>query len=198
MNSKRTWILYSNLTWKPSRDYVWVREFSKRLRSAIVTLTSVTWSPVPTRNSSVLETQDSSVSLVMHLNNRNNNFIVMHHYLVPRLFLWEKTWEQEVRVASQHSCWVRWGLVVQSVKSGVAYFTYFRIEEYLWGRCIGERLDGFWKYFCRVSDSKRDFSGFPDLAIAADCGFIYFLGPDCGLCVLLKYFCPDFELRAKF
>ena len=33
---------------------------------------------------------------------------------------------------------------------------------------------------------------FPDLAIAADCGFIYFLGPDFGLCESLKYFCPYF------
>ena len=52
--------------------------------------------------------------------------------------------------------------------------------------------------FARVSDSKRDFNGFPDPAIAAHCRFIYFLGPDFGLCVLLKYFCPDFGFRAKF
>ena len=37
--------------------------------------------------------------------------------------------------------------------------------------------------FARISDSKRDFNGFPDPTIAADCGFIYFLDPDLGLCV---------------
>ena len=41
----------------------------------------------------------------------------------------------------------------------------------------------FENIFDRISDSKRDFNGFPDPAIAADCGFIYFLGPDFGLCV---------------
>ena len=35
--------------WEPSRDYAWVREFSQRPRSAILMLTSITWSPVPTR-----------------------------------------------------------------------------------------------------------------------------------------------------
>ena len=34
-----------------------------------------------------------------------------------------------------------------------------------------------------ILDSKRDFNGFPDPVIAADCGFIDFLGPDFGLCV---------------
>ena len=29
---------------------------------------------------------------------------VMHHYLVPGFFLWEKPWGREVRVASQRSC----------------------------------------------------------------------------------------------
>ena len=32
-----------------------------------------------------------------------------------------------------------------TVKSRVAYF---RIGEYLWGRWTGERIGGFWKYFC--------------------------------------------------
>ena len=32
-------------------------------------------------------------------------------------------------------------------------------------------------FFARISDSKRYFSGFPDNAIAADCGFIHFFGP---------------------
>ena len=35
--------------------------------------------------------------------------------------------------------------------------------------------------FARISDSKRDFNGFPDPASAADCGFIYLLGADFGL-----------------
>ena len=32
-------------------------------------------------------------------------------------------------------------------------------------------------FFARISDSKRYCSGFPDTAIAADCGFIHFFGP---------------------
>ena len=41
----------------------------------------------------------------------------------------------------------------------------------------------FENIFARVSNSKRDFNGFPDPAIAAHCEFIYFLGPDFGLCI---------------
>ena len=37
--------------------------------------------------------------------------------------------------------------------------------------------------FAQISDSKRDFNRFPDPGIAADCGFINFLGMDFGLCV---------------
>ena len=37
--------------------------------------------------------------------------------------------------------------------------------------------------FARISDSKRDFNGFPDPAIAADCRFIRYWGPDIGLCM---------------
>ena len=36
------------------------------------------------------------------------------------------------------------------------------------------------KIFLRNSDSKRDFNGSLGPAIAADCRFIYFLGPDFG------------------
>ena len=51
---------------------------------------------------------------------------------------------------------------------------------------VGEYANGsadFENIFARISDSKRDFNGFPDPAIEADCGFIYFLGPNFGLCV---------------
>ena len=41
----------------------------------------------------------------------------------------------------------------------------------------------FENIFAQISDSKRDFNGFPDPVIAADCRFIVFLGPDFGLCV---------------
>ena len=51
--------------------------------------------------------------------------------------------------------------------------------------------------FARILHSKRYFNGFPDPAIVADCRFIYFLGPDFGLCILIKIFCPDFGFRAK-
>ena len=40
----------------------------------------------------------------------------------------------------------------------------------------------FENIFARISDSKRDFNGFPDTAAAAECGLIYFLGPDFGRC----------------
>ena len=59
-----------------------------------------------------------------------------------------------------------------------------------WELCFltegGEQANGsadFENIFARISDSKRDFNGFPDSAIAADCGFIHFLCPDFGLCV---------------
>ena len=66
-------------------------------------------------------------------------------------------------------------------------------------REVNRRTDqaDFENIFARVSHSKRDFNGFPDPAIAALCGFIYLLEPDFGLCVSLKYFCPDFGFRAK-
>ena len=41
----------------------------------------------------------------------------------------------------------------------------------------------FENIFAWISNSKRDFNGFPDPAFAADCRFIYFLGPDFGLCM---------------
>ena len=51
------------------------------------------------------------------------------------------------------------------------------------GGLTGKRIGGFWKYFCLDFGFIASFNGFPDPAIAADCGFIYFLGPDCGLWV---------------
>ena len=56
----------------------------------------------------------------------------------------------------------------------------------------------FENIFARISDSKRDFNGLPDPAIAADVGdSSIFLDPDFGLCLYFKYFCPDFGFRAK-
>ena len=50
--------------------------------------------------------------------------------------------------------------------------------------------------FARISDSKRDFNGFPDPAIVADCGFIYFFDPDFGLRVI-KIFLPGFRIQGE-
>ena len=50
------------------------------------------------------------------------------------------------------------------------------------GEWVNRSAD-FENSFAGISDSKGDFNRFPDPAIAADCGFIYFLGPDFGLCV---------------
>ena len=44
-------------------------------------------------------------------------------------------------------------------------------------------LADFENIFAWISDSKQDFNGFLDPVIAADCRFIYFLGPDFGLWV---------------
>ena len=44
-------------------------------------------------------------------------------------------------------------------------------------------LADFENTFAWTSDSKRDFNGFLDPAIAVDCGFIHLLGPEFGLCV---------------
>ena len=38
----------------------------------------------------------------------------------------------------------------------------------------------FENVFARILDSKQDFNGFPDPAIAADCGFIHCWDPDSG------------------
>ena len=51
------------------------------------------------------------------------------------------------------------------------------------GGLTGKRIGGFWKYFCLDFGFIASFNGFPDPAIVADCGFIYFLDPDCGLWV---------------
>ena len=56
------------------------------------------------------------------------------------------------------------------------------------GQGSGLHTADFENIFAWISDSKRDFNRFPDPAIAVDCGFIYFLGPVFGLCVLLKIF----------
>ena len=48
--------------------------------------------------------------------------------------------------------------------------------------------------FARISESKRDFNGFPDPAIAADCGFTHFLDPDFGL---LKVFLPRLRIQGE-
>ena len=39
---------------------------------------------------------------------------------------------------------------------------------------LANRSADFENIFARISNSKRDFNGFPDPAIAADWGFIYF------------------------
>ena len=50
----------------------------------------------------------------------------------------------------------------------------------------GEWANGsvdFENIFAPISDSKRDYNGFVDPAIAADCRLILFWGPDYGICV---------------
>ena len=54
----------------------------------------------------------------------------------------------------------------------------------------------FENIFARISDSKRDFNGFPDPVISADCRFSHFLGPDFGR--VIKVFLPGFRKQAKF
>ena len=51
----------------------------------------------------------------------------------------------------------------------------------------GKKANGsadFENIFAWISDSKGNFNGFLDPAVAADCRFIDFLGPDFGVCVL--------------
>ena len=55
----------------------------------------------------------------------------------------------------------------------------------------------FENIFARISDSKRDFNGFPDPATAAECGFIYFLGPDVGLLRVIQVFLPGFRIQGE-
>lgn len=42
------------------------------------------------------------------------------------------------------------------------------------------------------------FNRFVDLAMAADCSFIYFLDPSFGLCALKKYFACILDLERNF
>ena len=56
----------------------------------------------------------------------------------------------------------------------------------------------FENIFARILDSKRDFNGFPDPAIAADCGFFLFLGPNFWTLRVIKVFLPGFRIQAKF
>ena len=56
----------------------------------------------------------------------------------------------------------------------------------------------FENIFARISDSKRDFNGFPDPAIAADCRFIHFFAPGFWTLRVIKVFLPGFRIQAKF
>ena len=51
--------------------------------------------------------------------------------------------------------------------------------------------------FARISDSKRDFNGFPDPAIVADCGFIYFFGPGFWTLHVINIFLPGFRIQGE-
>ena len=51
------------------------------------------------------------------------------------------------------------------------------------------------KYFARISDSKRYFSGFTDTAIAADCRFIHFFWILDFACN--KVFLPGFRIQGE-
>ena len=55
----------------------------------------------------------------------------------------------------------------------------------------------FENIFARVSDSKRDFNGFPDLATAAECGFIYFFGPGFWTLLVIQIFLPGFRIQGE-
>ena len=47
----------------------------------------------------------------------------------------------------------------------------------------------FENIFARISDSKRDFNGFPDPATAAECGFIYLR--------VIQIFLPGFRIQCE-
>ena len=55
----------------------------------------------------------------------------------------------------------------------------------------------FENIFARISDSKRDFNGFPDPATAAECGFIYFLGPDFWTLRVIQIFLSGFRIQGE-
>ena len=85
-------------------------------------------SPVPTRSASVLETQDSFVSLVMHLNNRNNvcdASLPRSRALFMEKALGSRGSRGNVTTFMLDSLWVS---RAATVNSGIAYF---RIGEYL-------------------------------------------------------------------
>ena len=55
----------------------------------------------------------------------------------------------------------------------------------------------FENIFAQILDSKQDFNGFPDPAIAADCGFIYFFGPGFWTLRVIKIFLPGFRIQGE-
>ena len=86
--------------------------------------------------------QDSFLSVVMHL---NNSCIITSS---PGFFYGKSPGVERsgsrgnVATFMLGALWVSRAVTVNSVVA------YFRIGEYLWGRWIGERTGGFWKYFC--------------------------------------------------
>ena len=55
----------------------------------------------------------------------------------------------------------------------------------------------FENIFARISDSKRDFNGFPDPATAAECGFIYFFWPGFWTLHVIQIFLPGFRIQGE-
>ena len=55
----------------------------------------------------------------------------------------------------------------------------------------------FENIFARILDSKRDLNGFPDPAIAVDCGFIQFFGPSFWTWCVIKISLPGFRIQGE-
>ena len=54
------------------------------------------------------------------------------------------------------------------------------------------------KIFSRILDSEWNFNGFVDLAMAVDCRFIHFLGPNFSLSMFKNYFASISYLEGNF
>ena len=124
-------------------------------------------------------------------------FLFLNRKMICHLNAWLSSYNVQ---CSLPQVWVPWDLDHQ-LSSGVTTGDQRETPKLLfmlyWGGWKGKWISGFWKYFARISDSKRDFNGFPDPAVTADCGFIDFFRPGFWSLRVIKIFLPRFWIQGE-